>query len=240
MGMRCLVAVALMVAGVMLPACAQRGGSHGGGFSGHGASGFRGGSSGSVSRGFASSSGSGGNRFVSRQGSYARSAVGVGRYRPQYAGSWRYRRPYERPYHAGDRYGYPVTGGSYLLGYPYDFGFDDSQAPQDTGSEGYATQPDDQGPPDANYPPYLQYPAYPAPSVQQQAPAPADGEDAVTLVFKDGRAPEQIHNYVLTGKTLYVGDRQRREIPINELDLTATAKVNHDAGVEFHLPNSSN
>jgi hypothetical protein len=130
--------------------------------------------------------------------------------------------------------------GAYFVGYPYDFGYDDSQAPQINGGEGYATQPDDQGPLDANYPPYPPYPVYQHPPAQQQAPLSADNEDAVTLVFKDGRAPEQIHNYVLTSKTLYVGDQHRREIPISELDLTATAKANHDAGVDFHPPNSSN
>jgi hypothetical protein len=70
------------------------------------------------------------------------------------------------------------------------------------------------------------------------APDPAS-EEAVTLIFKDGRPPEQIHNYVLTRTTLYVGDQHRRAIPTDQLDLVATAKVNQDAGVEFQLPNAS-
>jgi len=32
-------------------------------------------------------------------------------------------------------------------------------------------------------------------------------EDGVTLVFKDGRAPVQIHDYVLTRNVVYVWDR---------------------------------
>jgi hypothetical protein len=66
-------------------------------------------------------------------------------------------------------------------------------------------------------------------------PPPAD-EDAVTLIFKDGRPSEQIHNYILTAKTLYVQDEHRRVVPVEQLDLVATEKANLDAGVEFSLP----
>ena len=66
-------------------------------------------------------------------------------------------------------------------------------------------------------------------------PAP-EGEEPVTIVFKDGRQPEQIHNYILTRSTLFVGDKQRREIPTEQLDLAATAKANQDAGIDFRLP----
>jgi hypothetical protein len=69
------------------------------------------------------------------------------------------------------------------------------------------------------------------------APAPAS-EEAVTLIFKDGRPPEQIHNYLLTRSTLYVGDQLRRAIPTDQLDLVATAKANQEAGVDFQLPES--
>ncbi|WP_158789261.1 hypothetical protein [Granulicella sp. L46] len=60
--------------------------------------------------------------------------------------------------------------------------------------------------------------------------------DAVTLIFKDGRAPEKIYNYAMTRTTLYVTDAKRQEIPIAALDLAATEKVNHAAGVRFQLP----
>jgi hypothetical protein len=61
-------------------------------------------------------------------------------------------------------------------------------------------------------------------------------EAPVTLVFKDGRPAEQIHNYMLTSSTLTVLDQHRRDIPIDQLDLTATAKANRDAGIDFALP----
>ena len=61
-------------------------------------------------------------------------------------------------------------------------------------------------------------------------------DQAVTLIFKDGRAPETIHNYALTRTTLYVTDGRAREIPVAALDLAATEKVNRAAGVRFQLP----
>jgi hypothetical protein len=60
----------------------------------------------------------------------------------------------------------------------------------------------------------------------------------VTLVFKDGRPREQIHNYMLTRTTLYVQGKRLREIAVADLDLDATAKVNREAGVDFRLPDS--
>jgi len=59
---------------------------------------------------------------------------------------------------------------------------------------------------------------------------------AVTLVFKDGRPAEQIHSYILTRTTLYVRDQHHRDIPIDQLDLAATQRLNHDAAVDFQTP----
>jgi hypothetical protein len=41
---------------------------------------------------------------------------------------------------------------------------------------------------------------------------------------------------MLTRTTLFVLDQRHQDIPLDQLDLAATAKVNHDAGVDFHLP----
>jgi hypothetical protein len=62
--------------------------------------------------------------------------------------------------------------------------------------------------------------------------------DAVTLVFKDGRPSEKIHNYALTRTTLYVTDAHHYEIPVADLDLAATEKANREAGVSFQLPHA--
>ena len=107
---------------------------------------------------------------------------------------------------------------------------DDSQASENAASDGNDAQPPLE--------PYQQPPLEPwQPNSVLPHPSPTPGsEEAVTLIFKDGRTPEQIHNYLLTRTTLYVGDPYHRDIPISQLDLAATAKVNHDAGIDFHLP----
>ena len=88
-------------------------------------------------------------------------------------------------------------------------------------------------------------PAAPPPAAEP-APAPAPGPemqyvpgsaDTVTLIFRDGRPPEEIHNFIATRSTLTVLDgRRRRDIPIADLDLAATLKANRETGVDFQLP----
>jgi hypothetical protein len=73
----------------------------------------------------------------------------------------------------------------------------------------------------------VQYrPPYRSPNLQQ----------AVTLMFNDGRPPMRVHNYMLTPTTLYILDRDRAEIPLTQLDVTATERINRQAGVEVHFP----
>jgi hypothetical protein len=96
---------------------------------------------------------------------------------------------------------------------------------------------------DPNTPPVEPVGAAPAdafrPAYRSPQPEPQPEEDAVTLIFKDGRPNQQIHNYMLTRTTLYVQDERQREIPIADLDLAATEKVNKDAGVAFQLPGTA-
>ena len=155
-----------------------------------------------------------------------------------------YRRGLERPYAWGSVYATPGWTGwinPYPWGYPDDWndGGDnqdtsgyDGQADQGQPPQGY----DDQayGPPYADQPPPFPAPSY-APANQSPVPEP---REAVTLVFNDGSPSEQIHNYILTATSLYVLDRDRRTIPTARIDLAATARVNRDAGVDFHLPES--
>ena len=162
----------------------------------------------------------------------------------------RHRRPYRSIYGSGYGsgfvygYGGPLYGGWWGPGYydyPDDAGYDDSASGYaDAGNypPGYYPQPDAQQP-DVPYepPPYNSYrPAYSAPV---QSSAIPEHSQAITLVFKDGRAPEQIHNYILSRTTLSVLDEHRREIPVDQLDLDATVKANRAAGVEFQLPRAS-
>ncbi len=233
--MKRLAAVALIVVGTALPVCAQRSASHGG-FSGHSASAFHGGFSASAPSRFAGSSHFSPGRSPSIARGSRRGFAGNFRAHPPYNGARRHRRPYISPYGTGAFYGVPGYGvpglvNPYLLGYPDTIGDDDSQASPTNPAEGYDQQTQDQGPPEFR----PSYPPQPPTDLPHSSP-PAASQEAVTLIFKDGRPPQQIYNYLLTRTTLYVGDVPRRDIPIAQLDLAATAKVNHDAGIDFRLP----
>jgi hypothetical protein len=232
--MKRLFAVALLALGFALPLCAQRSASHGS-FSAHAAPAFRGGFSASPPRGF-----TGAPRYTARS-SFSPTPRFLGTAprnfgpRPSYYyGAARSHRPYP------SRYGYqvpylgtgwiaPVYLNSGYLGYPDTTAYDDSQAPPND-TAGYE-----------NPPPYQPQPAPPYPSYAEptHASVPLAEEDPVTLIFRDGRPPEQIRNYAMTRTTLYVRDQHHRDIPLDQLDFDATQKVNHDAGVDFQLPKIS-
>jgi hypothetical protein len=152
----------------------------------------------------------------------------------------RYRRPYAPVYGFGLPYSVGWIGPDYLDSLDsYDPGFYGSAFPgaaQDAGA--YAVP----GPGlDPGAAPVEEADAGPAtmyrPAYQRPEPAPDPGtEAAVTLVFKDGRPNEQIHNYMLTRSTLYVQEQRMRQIPVADLDLDATQRVNKEAGVDFQLP----
>ena len=223
--MKLLTAVALVL--VALPAGAQRGGSRGGS-SGHAASSFHAGYSAphiAVAQHYASSI---------RSSSSYRPVAG-----PGHGGgsTLRYRRPYRSVYAVPAFYAPGVL--SYDAGIGYDSGYPAEAYAQpypDEVQPNYGTEaPPDQG----QYGPAIPYPAPPPyPAVPAPMAAPAS-EDAVTLVYKDGRPNEQVHNYALTRTTLFVLDQHRREISLTDLDVPATVKVNHDAGVDFQLPGAT-
>jgi len=233
--MKRLAAVALIAVGIALPVCAQRSASHGGS-SGHSAQASHGGFRASASSRIAGTPRSAGSRSPSvARGSHRGAGISsarppyTGARRPPYTGARRYRRPYLSIYGAGVPNVVPGWLGAYPFGYSDTTSSDDSQTSQNSAAEGSDAQPAE---------PYQPPPLEPyQPSSDLSRPSPAPGSEVtVTLIFKDGRPPEQIHNYLLTRTTLYVGDPYHRDIPTSQLDLAATAKVNHDAGVDFHLP----
>jgi len=233
--MKRLSTLALTAVLVALPVCAQRAASRGG-FSSHAAQSFHGGFGTSGPSRFAGGpripagrSFNTGSRSFAVPRSFQNARAGGFSARPPYTGDERHRRSYRSPYWGVSSYGTPGWVIPYFLAYPYDSADDDSQAPPNYAAEGYDEEPAEQGEPAPRIP-------YQGFSDRPYTSATADSESAVTLVFKDGRPSEQIHNYVLTRTTLYVGDQHHREIPTDQLDLVATAKVNHDAGVDFHLP----
>ena len=262
--MRCWSALPLLLLGVCLPACAQRGGGGGahGAFSGgsHAAGAFHGATSGGA-RGYARPGlANSPQRFASsryrsaypsysngpsaaRPAFYTRNGIA---YAPGYGNNQYGNRG--RDGRLGNRYGYGYPFGlSYLnYGFPFWDDFDSSWDDADNAGYSYGAPPpqDDAAgpyaqPPDAGGPAYaMQYanPMPPAvPPAPQARPEPAE-EDAITVVFKDGRPSEQVHNYALTRTALYITDKRMREIPLDEIDLPATERVNHAAGVDFQVP----
>ena len=63
---------------------------------------------------------------------------------------------------------------------------------------------------------------------------------ATALVFRDQHV-EEVRNYAIAGGTLWVlNDHQAgKKIPLAQLDLDATVKMNDDRGVDFQVPGPS-
>ena len=77
----------------------------------------------------------------------------------------------------------------------------------------------------------------PAPSSQEPAPA--------TLVYRDGHQ-EQVTSYTIMGPVMYTrsdywtSGSWNKKIPLAELDVPATLKLNQERGVNFRMPASPN
>jgi hypothetical protein len=235
-----LIAIALVSVLAALPVYAQRGGGRGGGFaarSGGGASAHAspGAAFGSHPAFMAAQhfSGFDGGARPGEPSPAARSFNrGYGPPRDD-----RYRRPYSRAYPLVVPY---AVGGWIGPGYG-DSGFYDDSSVAGPPAADYAGDPQNLGPepplpqdqPEAQGQPAPIYrPAY----VRPQAEPDPVADTPVTLIFKDGRPSEQIHNYMLTRTMLYVQDEHRRRIPVDQLDMEATAKANQDSGIDFRLP----
>lgn len=75
---------------------------------------------------------------------------------------------------------------------------------------------------------YEQSPAQPSMSATEPTVA-------ATLVFRDGRTLS-ISNYAIVGQTVWIlSNNSARKIPIADLDVAATQRVNEANGVDFRL-----
>jgi hypothetical protein len=71
---------------------------------------------------------------------------------------------------------------------------------------------------------------------QAQAPAPAEEQDPTVLVFRDGHKQE-VRNYAIVGQMLWdFSAKGTHKIPLADLDLDTTRKLNDERGVDFVLP----
>ena len=246
--LRVLVPVAFISGLLALPASAQRGVSHGGGgFSGHASSAFH--NSGGMSHaGFTPASHSGGG-YPHPPSPWHGGGQGYG---PNYRGPHGY--GYSR-YSAAGTIGWINPGFlSYGDSGPYADSGDSNQNYPNADDEiasapyPYLDQPPPADAPQQQYAPY-EGPVAPDPAQYQPpqqpvrhraaAAAPLPEEDAVTIIFKDGRPPLQVHNYMLTTKMLYVRDQAHRDIALNDIDIAATQKANQNADVNFKVPGTN-
>ena len=128
----------------------------------------------------------------------------------------------------------------------YDWGAsDDGSYDQGLAANDYAPYTDYGGAHDAgvqgsDYPPPYPQQAYgQAPPVSPSRPEypGATEEEQLTLIFRNGRAPQTMRNYMMDAKVLTDMDPQHFErIPLDEIDLAATAQVNRARGVDFTVP----
>jgi hypothetical protein len=143
-----------------------------------------------------------------------------------------FRNWYLSSYPAWLGYGYPYGLDSGF----YDWGDSDNSA-DDQGGE-Y-----DQGDAAPDYPAPYPDKGYLAPGEQSAAAAfaaPSAPEQPLTLIFKSGRAPVKVQNYMMTATVLTDLDPQHyQQIPLDQIDLAATQQVNTAAGVEFQVPDAS-
>ncbi len=74
------------------------------------------------------------------------------------------------------------------------------------------------------------------PATQTRPTASEEKPLSTVLVYRDGHQLE-VQNYALMGNTVWVlGDQTTRKIPLNDLDLDVTEKLNADRGVQFVAP----
>lgn len=166
------------------------------------------------------------------------------------------RDPFDRRRHEFNNNWYNY-GNPYWLGYGYPYVIDPGFYDWDNNDSADAAQPsaDNQGGP---YEPYDQSgaaPSYPSinpdegyrPPYQRSAvpssaavPAPSREQLPLTVIFKDGRAPVIVRNYMMTSKVLTDLDPQHYEqIPLAEIDVAATQRANRAAGMNFQIPSAA-
>jgi hypothetical protein len=252
-----LVALLVSVRGTMGQHLA---GSHSGSFSGGHVGGFSGEVStprsfsrpvGPVSHGFGATSRMSWTpphySFVPQRGAYKG-------YRPSYSTEtrhgWDYRGRRRRPYPGYGYSGYPYAYANSWELLPRDLGYSDftgygddnetvesnNRQVQPSSEEREQTQPENEG-----YRPEYAPAPYRSPASQAAASTPPRNEPPLTLIFMDGHT-EIIRNYVLTPSEVIVMDDVASgrvpRIPLSDLNLPATERTAHQAGLDFSPPSA--
>lgn len=149
-------------------------------------------------------------------------------------------------------YNYPPLP---AYGYPYviDPGFYDWDDSDSSASDNSVYDQSDAAPyPDYGYgapgeAPEEGFPAESAQGPQRAAAglnsgpaAPSTPGQALTVIFKSGRTPVKMQNYMMTAKVLTdLDSRHYEQIPIDQIDVSATQWANSAVGVRFEIPGAS-
>jgi len=206
--------------------------------------------------------------IVNRENGFSSGGYGPGpdhRGRNRHRGPYR---GHDRDRHRGGwgSYGYAPAYG-YAYPYVVDPGFYEWGATDYSGDGdeqgSYASAPPDQGPGYGAEPPYpangdapyseRQEGAQPepngiAPPQRQEyhfaAAAPSAptsvASKPLTVIFKGGRAPEKMQNYMVNSSSLTNLDSEHFEkIPLNQIDVAATQQANRSSGIDFQVPVAS-
>ena len=145
------------------------------------------------------------------------------------------------PYWPG--YPYLFDPNAYNLGL-YNWGDSDDSAP-DISQPGNSEPGNDWADQNGSAPAYPypdQRPPYPgegyaAPVGDAGSAAPPVPDQPLTVIFKSGRAPIKVRNYLMTAKALTDLDSKHYEqIPLDQIDVAATERLNSAAGIDFQVP----
>jgi hypothetical protein len=205
-----------------------------------------------------------GNRFVAGRPAPSRSLYDPRRAGPSRGRDWdrdrfdtrrrQFQNWYVSTYPNWPGYPYLIDPNFYNLGL-YDWGDSDNSAPgsyesvssqpgsYEPGSYESGNYESDQSGPAPVYPPPYPDQGYYASNRQLAAAAPSASsapEQSLTVIFKSGRAPIEVQNYLMTAKVLTDLDSEHYEqIPLDQIDLAATQNFNRAAGVDFQIPAAS-
>jgi len=134
-------------------------------------------------------------------------------------------RGFRRHRYPGYVYSYWPYYGYYGWDYPYDYYSADAYQEQPA-AVAADPQPDDR---------YGDH-SFDSPGQAKAQPAAAQEQDPTVLVFRDGHKQE-IRNYAIVGQVLWdFGAQGTHKIPLSDLDLETTRKLNDERGVDFVLP----
>lgn len=152
--------------------------------------------------------------------------------------------PMRRPHYYGYGYGYSPYGASYEL--PYDSEYDqlpgrgtlDHEQPQEPADNRVGPTVFEHNGRVSSSAADSRYGVVKKQAPSEPAPESVSAPNEIVLVFRDGHQLE-VDNYAIAGSNVIVLGEKTEKIAVTDLDLDATAKANHERGVDFKIPHTS-